>query len=229
VSRDIDRTEEIPLLSYAQPSARLLADFLSGLDTPTRQIVETSLERLLSSDIAAQAKRSGDRAPDFALPSARGGEIRLSGLLESGPVVLSFFRGGWCPFCTLEFRALSVILPQLEARGATLLGVSPELPEHGLATLEHNHLDFDLLSDSGNAVTRDYGLLMSVPEEMRSLYLEWGFDVPEHTGDDSWELPVPATYVIDREGTIRSASVDKDYTRRMEPLAILEAVRELKS
>jgi peroxiredoxin len=217
----------MPLLSYAQPSARLLADFLSGLDTPTRQIVETSLEQLLSSNIAAQAKRSGDRAPDFALPSARGGEIRLSSLLEAGPVVLSFFRGGWCPFCTLEFRALAVILPQLKILGASLVGVSPETPEHGLATLEHNHLDFDLLSDSGNAVARDYGLLMSVPEEMQSLYLEWGFDVPEHNGDDSWELPVPATYVIDREGVIRSAFVDKDYTRRMEPLAILEALREL--
>jgi peroxiredoxin len=120
-----------------------------------------------------------------------------------------------------------VILPQLKILGASLVGVSPETPEHGLATLEHNHLDFDLLSDSGNAVARDYGLLMSVPEEMQSLYLEWGFDVPEHNGDDSWELPVPATYVIDREGVIRSAFVDKDYTRRMEPLAILEALREL--
>lgn len=227
MTADTNATKELPLLSYAEPSARLLEQFMAGLTPEVRSTVQRNFERLLSSDVAAHAKRTGDAAPDFALPNVRGKELRLSELLTEGPVVLSFYRGGWCPFCNLEFRALSVILPEIRSLGATLVGVSPETPDVSLSTVEECGLDFEVVSDLGNRVARSYGLLMEVYEELRPLYLEWGLDVPAHNGDQSWELPVPATYVIDRTGIIQAGLVDKNYTHRMEPIAIIAALRQI--
>lgn len=227
MTRDANTTKELPLLSYAEPSARLLEEFMAGLSPEVQATVKRNFERLLSSKVAAQAKRSGDSAPDFGLPNAHGTQIRLSDLLSKGPVVLSFYRGGWCPFCNLEFRALSAILPEIQRLGATLVGVSPETPDHSLSTVRENDLQFEVLSDFGNRVAREYGLLMEVYEELRPLYQEWGLDIPGHNGDTSWGLPVPATYVIDRDGVIRAGLVDKDYTHRMEPVEILAALDNL--
>ncbi len=229
MSHDANATKELPLLSYAEPSSRLLEEFMAGLTPEVQGTVQRSFERLLGSGVGSQAKRTGDQAPDFALPNVHGQKVQLSDLLADGPVVLSFYRGGWCPFCNLEFRALSVILPEIRNLGATLVGVSPETPDNSLSTVEKNDLDFEVLSDFGNQVTREYGLLMQVYEEMRPLYLEWGLDIPAHNGDNSWELPLPATYVIDRNGIIQTDLVDKNYTHRMEPIAIIAALRQLQT
>jgi peroxiredoxin len=149
-------------------------------------------------------------------------------LLAQGPVVLSFYRGGWCPYCNLEFKALNDVLPEIHALGARLVGVCPELPDHSLSTAERHQLQFEVLSDIGNNIAREYGIVMQVPASMRPLYLQWGLDVPTVNGDETWELPIPATYVIDSDGRIATAYVNKDYTQRMEPEAIIEALKELK-
>jgi peroxiredoxin len=148
-------------------------------------------------------------------------------MLNNGPVVLSFYRGGWCPFCSLELQALQGILPEIRARGASLISVSPEKPDNSLSTAEKYNLEFEVLSDQANRTAREYGLLFTVHEEMRPLYLEWGFDVPVCNGDDSWELPVPATYIIDTNGVVRAAFIDKDYTKRMEPDDIIAALDDI--
>jgi peroxiredoxin len=158
------------------------------------------------------------------LPDVRGGQGQLADFLAHGPVVLSFYRGGWCPFCNLEFKALADILPAINAAGATLVGISPERPEVGQQTVADHGLEFEVLSDVGNLVIRDYGLLMRVDEQMRPHYRQWGIDLFAANGDESYELPVPATYVIDRDGVIRAAHVDRDYTSRMEPADILAAL-----
>ena len=201
--------------------------FISALPESEKQTVGESLAALQASDVAASAPGTGDTAPDFTLPNAAGGHVRLYDLLQQGPVILSFYRGGWCPFCNLELQALQQQLPAFRSLGATLVAVSPETPDHGLTTAEKHNLEFEVASDIGNRVTREYGLLFTVHESMRPLYLKWGLDVPASNGDDSWELPVPATYLIDTNRTIRTAHVDRDYTRRMEPLRMLEALRRL--
>lgn len=207
--------------------AETVAAFMDELTPDTAQIVSGSFEKLAASQVAAHAKAVGDHAPNFTLPNATGTPVSLNDVLEQGPVVLSFYRGGWCPFCSLELHALQAILPEIRSLGATLIGVSPETPDNSLSTKQKQQLTFEVLSDQGNQVARDYGLLFQVYDEMRPLYLEWGFDLPAANGDDSWEIPVPATYVIDPSGTIRAGYIDKDYTRRMEPADILAALRTL--
>jgi len=142
-------------------------------------------------------------------------------------MVLSFYRGSWCPFCNLELNALQTMLPEIKACGARLVAISPELPDNSLSHAEKLGLEFDVLTDLGNRVAREYGLIMTIHETLRPLYLQWGLDVPAANGDESYELPVPATYVIDKNGTIRAAYIEKDYTKRMEPLAIMESLKQL--
>ena len=199
--------------------------FISGLPDDEQQAVGDSFAALQASDIAANAINTGDTAPDFILPNATGQPVNLCDTLSRGPVILSFYRGGWCPFCNLELQALQQHLPEFRSLGATLIGVSPETPDHSLTTKEKQGLEFEVVSDSNNRVSRDYGLLFTVYESMRPLYLKWGLDVPAYNGEDSWELPVPATYVIDTDRVVRAAHVDKDYTKRMEPGQIIEALR----
>jgi peroxiredoxin len=202
---------------------------MASLPDDEAQIVGASFEKLHASHTGEHAITAGDIAPDFSLPDATGAAVSLRNKLNEGPVILSFYRGGWCPFCNLELQALQALLPEIRALGASLIGISPETPDKSMTTAEKHQLEFDVLSDIGNKTARDYGLIFTVYEEMRPLYLKWGLDVPASNGDNSWELPVPATYVIDSNGVARAAHVDKDYTKRMEPEQILAALRDIKA
>ncbi|HHH44073.1 MAG TPA: AhpC/TSA family protein [Gammaproteobacteria bacterium] len=213
--------------TLAAQTQQTLQEFVSALPEEQQAIVGAAFQELLSSSVAAAARTSGDPAPDFVLASVRGGSLSLREALADGPVVLSFYRGSWCPFCNLELNALQQCLPDIRTCGARLIAVSPEKPDASLTHAEKLDLEFDVLSDPGNRVANEYGLVMSVHESLRPLYLEWGIDLPGANGDDRYELPVPATYVIDRDGIIRAAHVDKDYTKRMEPDDILAALRTL--
>ncbi len=220
-------------MSHSAPglSAQLgetVSSFMSSLPDDEAQIVGASFDKLHASHTGESAIAVGDIAPDFSLPGATGAAVGLRNRLSEGPVVLSFYRGGWCPFCNLELQALQALLPEIRALGANLIGISPETPDNSMTTAEKHRLEFDVLSDIGNKTARDYGLLFTVYEEMRPLYLKWGLDVPASNGDNSWELPVPATYVIATNSVVHAANVDKDYTKRMEPEQILTALRNLK-
>ena len=142
---------------------------------------------------------------------------------------MSFYRGGWCPFCNLELWALQKILPEIERLGASLVAVSPELPDASLNTLEKHRLQFQVLSDRGNQVARQFGLVFTLPQELRPVYEQFGIDIPPHNGDQSFELPLPATYVIASDGTIRYAFVNSDYTQRAEPSDIIAACAKIAS
>jgi peroxiredoxin len=223
---DTSNTESLRS-SLAQQSQETVQEFMSRLPEQTRQTVMLSFERLLASDVGDNAKAVGDVAPLFCLPSARGGELCLSELLAAGPVVLSFYRGGWCPFCDLEFKALHDWLPEIQALGAAVVGVSPETLDTAVRTLDQHAIEFEVLSDVGNKVAQEYGLVMTVDEALRPHYREWGIDLPAANGDESYALPLPATYVIDTAGVIRAAYVNKDYTQRMEPSDVVQALKSL--
>ena len=203
---------------------KLMQDFMSSLPENEQQTIGAAFEKLMSSDTGINAPKNGDLAPDFVLPNAHGDNRQLSELLKDGPVVLNFYRGGWCPFCNLEFKALSDIMPQIKEKGASLISVSPELPDVSLTTIEKHNLPFEVLSDVGNEIADHYGLIMTVYEEIRPLYTQWGIDLPTANGDDSFQLPIPATYIIKQDGTIQTYYVNKNYTSRMEPKAILDAL-----
>jgi len=213
--------------TLAEQTQETVEAFIGGLPEEVQQTVGGVMQRLMSSNITDNASNVGDKAPEFRLPNVKDGDTTLSELLESGPVVLSFYRGGWCPFCNLEFKALHDKLPEMQALGATLVGISPEALAVSQQTAQDNALEFEVLSDEGNRVARDYGLVMVVDEAIRPHYMQWGIDIPTANGDETFELPVPATYVIDQSGVIRAAHVDKDYTKRMEPADIVAALRAL--
>jgi peroxiredoxin len=215
----------VSLSEQAQQNANA---FIASLPDDVKHIVGSSMQALMESNIGSQAKNVGDQAPDFSLPNVKGGLSALSDFFETGPVVLSFYRGGWCPYCNLEFKALQSRLEEFKSLGATLIGISPETPDNSLTTVEKNNLQFDVLSDVGNYVVKQYGLSFIVDESMRPLYLKWGINVPEANGDDSYELPIPATYVIDQQGVIRAAHVDKNYINRMDPEDIVVALKSIK-
>lgn len=221
------RNEQQPSSGLNEQARALLHDFVTGLPAGQQTLLEQAMAELMASSAGAQAVGTDDRAPDFELPRADGARRRLGDYLAQGPVVLSFYRGGWCPFCNLEFRALHERLPEIQALGATLVGVSPEIPDTAIETVAQHQLEFDVLSDVGNRVAERYGLVMTVPAVIRPIYLQWGIDLPRANGDDSWRLPLPATYVIDGGGTVRAAYVNKDYTQRMEPADIVTALQAL--
>ncbi|MFG1243440.1 peroxiredoxin-like family protein [Xanthobacter sp. V7C-4] len=205
----------------------LYADFVSRAPAHVAEAMSRSDLALSASGILDAALKAGDQAPDFLLPDARGGSGRLSRALASGPVVLSFYRGGWCPYCNLELRALQSALPDFTAAGATLMAVSPQKPDQSLTTVEKNGLAFPVLSDTGSRVARSFGIAFDLAEELRPIYTDFGQALPDRNGDDSWVLPIPATYVIDRDGVIAFAHVDVDYRNRLEPdtvIAILSAL-----
>jgi peroxiredoxin len=215
--------------SLADRLGETVENFMSSLPDVDAQITSGSFEKLAASQTAENALAVGEIVPDFTLPNVTGDPVTLSGMLNKGPVILNFYRGGWCPFCNLELQALQARLPDIKALGATLVGISPETPDNSLTAIEKHQLEFEVLSDVGNKTARKLGLLFTVYEEMRPLYLKWGLDVPAVNGDDSWELPVPATYVIDRNAVVHAAHVDKDYTKRMEPDEVIAALQELQA
>lgn len=173
------------------------------------------------------ALRAGAKVPDFELPELAGGTLPLTGLLADGPLVISFYRGAWCPYCNLEMQALQKALPDIEAAGARLVAIAPELPENAAGIRDKGNLTFPLLQDAGNAVARQFGLVFTLPEALRPIYEAFGIDIAANQGNDSFELPMPATYIVGSGGVIAHAFVDSDYTKRMEPADIVAILKAL--
>ena len=183
--------------------------------------------RLISKGIAQHAASIGEPAPDFELPDQLGRPVQLGRLLQKGPVIISFYRGGWCPYCNLELQALQHIMPEIERHHAAVLAISPQLPDHSAATAEKNTLAFPVLSDRGNYVARRYGLVFELSTRIRPVYDAISVNLPMLNGDTSYELPVPGTFVVDGDGIVRATFVNADYKKRMEPrlnLDILEGI-----
>ena len=201
--------------------------FVASLPEDQQNTLMAAGQRLTVSNVAAHACGVNDAAPDFTLKDTSGREFQLSEALAEGPVVLSFYRGGWCPFCNLELKALADREADIRNLGARLIAVSPELHAQNQAAIGELKLPFSLLFDEANHVAREYGLIMPVDEAVRPLYKQWGFDLPTFNGDDSWELPLPGTFIIDTTRTVRAAFVNKDYTQRMEPDDIIRALEAI--
>jgi peroxiredoxin len=187
---------------------------------------EQGIEEVRKSGVLDTALKVGDRAPDFELPGATGKTVKLSDLLARGPVVVTWYRGGWCPYCNIALRGFHKSLPEIRSAGASLVAISPETPDNSLSTAEKNHLDFEVLSDRGNKVAHAYGVAYKLPKIVAKQF-QGRLDLAKHNGSDSGDLPLGATYVIDRDGIIRYAFVDADYRKRAEPSRVVAALRGL--
>ena len=215
-------------MNLKQELSRERDHWASVLDTPTVALMNRANDALRTPEVLGRAVAEGNRAPNFRLPDAKGGSVELHALLEHGPVVLTFYRGQWCPYCNLELRAYQKLLPQLQALGASLVAVSPQTPDNSLSTAEKNELNYPVLSDMGLHVARAYGLAFDLPAELVELYQrQWNNDLVKWNGEGGWSLPIPATYVIAPDARVALAHVDPDYRDRLEPEAVLARLRTL--
>lgn len=172
----------------------------------------------------------GETAPDFTLPDATGKLVNLAERLKVGPVVVTFYRGSWCPYCNIQLNALQAELAQIHAAGGTLIAISPQTPDEALSVSERNDLAFDVLSDVDQSVIQAFRVQHRVPPAVEDLHRnKFRKDLSELTADGSWNLPVPATFVLDTGGVVRARYVGADYTQRMEPSEISASLRSLAS
>ncbi|MBZ5598361.1 MAG: AhpC/TSA family protein [Acidobacteriia bacterium] len=178
--------------------------------------------------LAENSLQVGAKAPAFELKDHNGKLTSSAGLLRCGRLAICFFRGRWCPFCVGQLEAINVILPQIDHAGASLVAISPQTVQQSFFMADQHQLRFPLLSDAGNQVARQFGLVYRVPDCQQSLYRRAFVNLPFANGDENWELPIPATYILDRDGTILYASANADYTERPEPESTLQFLRNEK-
>ncbi|WP_375270232.1 peroxiredoxin-like family protein [Sphingomonas sp.] len=206
------------------------ADFEAGkppYNVPP-SVIETmhrATAELIESGAAARALKAGDKAPSFTLNNPDGEAVSSADLLAKGPLVVSFYRGVWCPYCNMELQALQAALPAFERLGASLVAISPQTAVNSRKSVRQNDLGFPILSDTHNDVAAAFGLRFAMPDYLVDLYKGLKNDLPAFNGDPSWTLPMPGRFVIGQDGTILYAEVNPDYTRRPEPEDMLPALR----
>jgi peroxiredoxin len=212
----------------SRPLSEQLAEFraqAASRSSPERRAtMEGATAELKASGIEADALRVGDPAPAIALPDAVGRSTELAALWRAGPVVVVFYRGGWCPYCNLALRAWQAQLPELQRLGASLVAISPQTPDGSMSTAEKPALAFPVLSDSALEAAQAFRIAFEMPPALVELYRAAGNDLAVINGNGRWVLPLPATYVIDRDGVIAYAHIEADYRERAEPEQVLAAV-----
>lgn len=185
---------------------------------------QRELERL---GLVDRCPKVGDPAPDFTLPNAAGMPVHLQHLRRQGPVIVTFFRGSWCPFCNLTLRALQQALPDFRALGARLVAISPQLAAHNDALAAQHHLGFDLLSDAGNVVGSRYNVVYTLPNFLRTLFVSAGADLEAYNGDGTFTLPLAATFIVASDGRIHYAFADVNPAQRAEPSDLCQVLATL--
>lgn len=206
------------------------ADFRAGkppYNAPSdiHPIMERATQELIASGQATGALKAGDKAPHFILNDALDQPVSSRELLARGPLVISFYRGVWCPYCNFELQALETALPAIREAGASLVAISPQIAVNSLKSTRNNHLNFPILGDAHNDVAAAFGIRYALPNYLVELYKRLKNNLPAFNGDDSWTLPIPARYVIAPNGNIVYAEVNPDYTHRPEPEDLLPVLR----
>ena len=197
-------------------------------DPDTKKAYAAGIQTVKASGIEKQAVQVGEKAPDFTLKNAKGEAVPLSTLLKKGPVVLTWYRGGWCPYCNITLAALQKALPDINAAGAQLVALTPELPDKSLTTIEKNALNFEVLTDLNHEVAKRYRVAFELTPDVASRYKKH-FDLIDFNGTDAGDtmLPLAATYIIDRHGVVRYAFLDADYRKRAEPAELVAFLQKM--
>jgi len=217
-------TDVRPLREIFAERKELIAKYVAA---ETQAIHAQAVTELKQKRLAANALSVGSKIPEFKLQDHDGKSVSSADLLAKGRLVLCFIRGRWCPFCVGQMEAMNLVLPEIEVAGATLAVVSPQTVKQAFFMRDQHKLRFRLLSDVGNKVAREFGLTYRVPDEQRAIYQRAFVNLTFVNGDDSWELPIPATYAIDRDGTVLYASANEDYTERPEPADVVRFLQTL--
>lgn len=213
-------------MNLKETLAEAVKNSATRIPAEIREVMLQANQKIIETGIVDTALKKGNKAPEFSLTNANKQLVTLSERLKAGPVVLLFYRGGWCPYCNMELKAYQDNLETLKSLGASLIAITPESPDNSLSTREKNELSFDVLSDSNLEVSDKFGLTFTLPEELTKIYGGFGINLPEVNGENAWRLPIPAAYVIGRDGNIILSHVDVNYTVRLDPedvIAVLES------
>jgi peroxiredoxin len=207
------------------------ADFKAGkppFNAPPEihPIMERATAELIASGQATRAIKAGDRAPQFQLKDQNGNEISSADLLAKGPLVVTFYRGVWCPYCNLELQAINEVIPKIEALGANVVAISPQTSVNSRKSVRDNKLRFPVLSDVQNRTAAAFGLRFELPDYLVELYKKLRNDLPAFNGDPSWTLPMPARYVIGENGVVMYSEINPDYTHRPDPSDMLPVLEK---
>lgn len=190
-----------------------------------RAIMEQSTANLISENLSKSALTTGQLLPGFTLKNSKGDTVSLENF-TSDFLVVSFYRGGWCPYCNMELKALQDILPELTKLNGQLIAITPETPDNSLTTSEKNGLTFSVLSDIDNAYAKSLGLAFHLSEDLQGVYKEFGIDLEKHNNNKDFELPMPATYIVNKNRDVIYSFVPEDYTVRLEPKTILDSIKK---
>ncbi len=209
IQRDLNAAEQ--QLAQAIPPAALAT-------------INAGIAQLVASGSGDQSLHVGDTAPDFTLPKAGGGIFMLGEALRFGPAVVVFYRGEWCPYCNVQLRSYQQALAGFKEHNATLVAISPQTPDNSLTTVEQKQLEFPVLSDVGNVVSRQFGLAYQVNGEVLETLRGLGIDLAVYNGDTAGELPLTGTFVIDQDRVLRWAVIEADFRRRPDPADVLTAL-----
>ncbi len=222
-----ENPKEIIGISQTEALREQKKKFVKEAAPEKKKIYQEGIDAISESGMLESAKNVGDVAPDFTLKNALGENISLKDYLQKGPVVLVWYRGGWCPYCNINLRYLQEELPNIKAQGANLVALTPELPDNSMSTSEKLQLEFEVLSDIGNNVAKDYGIVFKLIDKVAEIYND-GFGLNQYNGDTSNELPLAATYIIGTDGKIVYAFLDADYRNRAEPTEITAFLKNIK-
>ena len=212
----------------------LKADFEAGRLPlkPSKEaldIMHRATAELIETGLAQRAKKAGDPAPQFALSDPEGNDVSSRELLAKGPLVVSFYRGVWCPYCNFELQALQAALPDITGRGASLVAISPQTAPNSRKSQRENKLSFPILSDVRSEVAEAFGIRFALSDELIGLYKSFKNDLPAFNDNSSWVLPMPARYVIGSDGVIAYAEINPDYTQRPDPSELLPVLDRLRT
>ena len=214
-------------MSLRQQLEELTSKLRTLVPADRLSVVDQAIEELKSSGIAERVLKPREKAPALELPDGDGQLWRSEDLLRNGPMVIVFYRGRWCAYCNTQLVALQEIHKQIAAAGASLVAISPQTQKHSYMTRDMHHLRFPVLSDAGNQLARKFGLVYRLSRELQAMYESIFTRLPGYNGDQSWELPLPATYIIQPDETIGYVRVDADWRQRPEPEETLKELPKL--
>jgi len=229
----VNGAQTVPAVpSYTEGVKELEKKMSANKDAPKISEQDMAVMNKAAADLAAQMPnpgiKVGAKAPDFSLMNPNGKTVKLSSMLKKGPVILTFYRGAWCPYCNLQLHQLKEALPQFKKHGASLVAITPQTPDKSLGQFKQDGFPFEVLSDMDYKVIKSYNLLWEVSPELDAVYKRaFGLDVAAYNGPGRLGLPIPGTFVIDRTGIVRAAFADTNYKKRMEPADILAALQKL--
>jgi peroxiredoxin len=222
--QEVSETDFRPLREIYAERKELIAKYVPA---ETQAVHAKAVAELQQRAVAEQAVAVSAQTPPFQLKDHNGKDVSSAELLQNGPLVICFFRGRWDPFCVGQLEAMNLIVPDIQKLGASLAAISPQTVHQSFLMHDQHKLRFPLLSDEGNNVAREFGLVYTVPEYQQVVYRRAFVNLPFANGDESWTLPIPATYILDRAGTVRYRWASEDYTERPEPVDIVEKLRTL--